>query len=204
MAPTCWCSPYILYNFFFTLNVLEHFEISNIIFNQRVSFCFTCRLADKWLLSLSNQLTTTASHFGARKCLHSKHVFFITKKVFLQVWSHTLVPPVILLGSELNLMVMTGDCSRGGGGVGGRGDDGANSASRLTKSRDSFASLCNVAASSRDSFASLCNVDVSSDAKLGFECVNPWFVIIPPDVLSSSWKWHLNTVCTRNTLFFYL
>ncbi len=128
--------------------------------------------------------------------------FLSQKKVFLQVWSYTLVPPVILLGSELNLMVMTGDCSRGGGGVGGWGDDGANSASRLTKSRDNFASLCNVAASIRDNFASLCNVDVSSDAKLGFECVNPWCVIIPPDVLSSSWKWHLNTVCTRNTLFF--
>jgi len=91
----------------------------------------------------------------------------------LKVHSHTLVPPVILLGSELNLMVMTGDCSRGGGGVGGRGDDGANSARRLTKSRDSLASLCNVAASSRDSLASLCNVDVSRDARLGFECVNP-------------------------------
>ncbi len=35
------------FNQFLDLNVLEHFENSNIIFNQRVSFCFTCRLADK-------------------------------------------------------------------------------------------------------------------------------------------------------------
>ena len=132
-------------------------------------------------MSNNNKFLLFSQEFACNIC-----IVVLSQKV-LQFQSHTLVPPVILLGSELNLIVMTGDCSRGGGGVGGRGDDGANSASRLTKSRDSLASLCNVAASSRDNLASLCNVDVSSDAKLGFECVNPWFVIMPPDALSSSW-----------------
>ena len=83
------------------------------------------------------------------------------------------MPPVILLGSELNLIVMTGDWS-GSCEVGlGGGDEEAEKNSGIfpEKNLENFASLGNVAAFSRE-------------AKLGFDWTNPPLTI--PTRFSSS------------------
>ena len=67
--------------------------------------------------------------------------------------NQTLVPPVMLRGSELSFKVMIGERSSGGGGVGAL-DGGDRSESRLDMNLDNFASLCRVEAS-REAIAGL-------------------------------------------------
>ena len=77
----------------------------------------------------------------------------ISQIVALQMDFHlyqTLVPPVMLLGSELSFKVIMGERSSGGGGVGAL-VGGEKSDNLLEMNFDNFASLCNVEASSEAS-----------------------------------------------------